>query len=106
MKVSLSDVSYISSLAHLELTGEEMGRMVQDLNAILGHIETLNELDTSEIEPMAALSLGNSEGKNGRDPLDGLRADQPRLPLPHNEALVNAPVHNEDFFKVPKVIER
>ena len=46
--VSEQDVSYVADLAHLDLTAEERARMLKDLNSILGYIERLNQLDTSE----------------------------------------------------------
>ena len=52
-KVTESDVLYVADLANLELTAEEKGRMVRDLNSILEHVEMLNELDTSNVPPLA-----------------------------------------------------
>jgi len=52
--VSLADVRRVAELASLELTEAEQQRMVKDLNAILGHIAELGEVDTSAVEPMAA----------------------------------------------------
>ena len=46
--VSEKDVSYVADLAHLELTAEERARMLKDLNSILGYIERLNQLDTTQ----------------------------------------------------------
>ena len=43
----------MADLANLELTAEEKGRMIRDLNSILEHIEMLNELDTSDVPPLA-----------------------------------------------------
>ena len=54
--VSEKDVSYVADLAHLELTEEERARMLKDLNSILGYIDRLNELDTSNVEPMAQVA--------------------------------------------------
>ena len=112
MKVAEKDVSYVADLSNLELTGEERERMVRDLNSILGHIDTLEKLDTSNVEPMAQVSdrYGVDESKQGserfayasrEDVLEGLRES-----LPHKEALANAPDSDGTFFKVPKVIER
>ncbi len=52
MKVTEKDVTYVADLANLELSGEERAGMVRDLNSILGYIDRLNELDTSNVEPM------------------------------------------------------
>lgn len=112
MKITEKDVAYVASLGNLELSAEESGRMVRDLNSILGYIDSLNELDTSNVPPMAQVSdkYGVDASKQGSDRfayasrediLEGLRKS-----LPHDVALANAPDADGTFFKVPKVIER
>jgi aspartyl-tRNA(Asn)/glutamyl-tRNA(Gln) amidotransferase subunit C len=112
MKVTDKDVSYVAELANLELTAEERTGMLRDLNSILQYIDRLNELDTTEVPPMAQVSdrYGVDVSKQGsegfayasrEDVLEGLRKS-----LPHEEALGNAPDADDQFFKVPKVIER
>ncbi len=112
MKVNEKDVNYVAELANLELTEDERTRMVRDLNSILGHIDMLNELDTSNVQPMAQVSdrYGVDESKKGRerfvyasreDVREGLRKS-----LPHDIALANAPDTDGTFYEVPKVIER
>jgi len=105
--VSEKDVSYVADLAHLELTDKERGRMLKDLNSILGYIDRLNELDTSNVEPMAQVAsrYGERKGEAGAF-ASVMRSDAPRPSLPREEALRNAPVSDGTFFKVPKVIER
>src|ERR1700758_1555583 len=112
MKVTDKDVTYVADLANLELTDDERTGMVRDLNSILDYIDRLNELDTSNVEPMAQVSdrYGVDQSKQGserfayasrEDLLEGLRKS-----LPHEEALSNAPDADGTFFRVPKVIER
>lgn len=112
MKVTEQDVAYVAELANLDLTEEERTGMLRDLNSILDYIDRLNELDTSDVAPMAQVSdcYGVDEAKQGserfayamrEDILEGLRKS-----LPHQEALANAPDADQDFFRVPKVIER
>jgi len=112
MKVTEKDVAYVAELANLELSDEERTGMLRDLNSILDYVDRLNELDTSSVPPMAQVSDrygvdGLKQGSerfsyaNREDILEGLRKS-----LPHNEALANAPDADEDFFRVPKVIER
>src|ERR1700756_315706 len=112
MKVTEKDVAYVAELANMELSGQERTAMVRDLNSILEYIDRLNELDTSDVPPMAQVSdrYGVDESKQGsarfayasrEDVLEGLRKS-----LPHEEALANAPDADDDFFRVPKVIER
>ena len=69
MKVTDKDVAYVADLANLELSGEERGGMLRDLNSILDYIERLNELDTSNVEPMAQVSdrYGVDESKQGSE---------------------------------------
>jgi aspartyl-tRNA(Asn)/glutamyl-tRNA(Gln) amidotransferase subunit C len=106
--VSEKDVSYVAELAHLELTEAERARMLKDLNSILGFIERLNELDTSDVEPMAQVSTRYSEltADPGERFRYVMRPDEPVPCLPHDEAIGNAPQTDGTFFKVPKVIER
>ena len=112
MKVSEKDVNYVAELANLELTEDERMRMVRDLNAILGHIDMLNELDTSNVAPMAQVAdrYGVDESKQGserfsyaarEDVREGLRKS-----LQHDVALANAPDTDGTFYEVPKVIEK
>jgi aspartyl-tRNA(Asn)/glutamyl-tRNA(Gln) amidotransferase subunit C len=112
MKVTEKDVSYVAEFANLDLTLEERTAMLRDLNSILEYVDRLNELDTSNVPPMAQVSdrYGVDEAKQGserfayatrEDILEGLRKS-----LPHDEALANAPDADETFFRVPKVIER
>jgi len=112
MKVTDKDVAYVADLANLELTEDERRGMLRDLNSILEYVDRLNELDTSDVPPMAQVSdrYGIDETKQGserfayalrEDVLYGLRPS-----LPHQEALANAPDADEEFFRVPKVIER
>lgn len=107
--VSEKDVSYVADLAQLELTPEERGRMLKDLNAILGYIERLNQLDTANVEPMAQVSSRygvSKDAKPGEAFAYAMRADELRPSLPHEEAMKNAPQSDGTFFKVPKVIEK
>src|SRR4029077_9627459 len=69
MKVTEKDVAYVADLANLELTVEERVRMLQDLNSILQHIDSLNELDTAGVQPMAQVSdrYGMDESKQGSE---------------------------------------
>ena len=112
MKVTDKDVSYVAELANLELTEDERKKMLRDLNSILEYIDRLNELDTSNVPPMAQVSdrYGVDQSKQGSDRFAyASREDvleELRKSLPHDEALANAPDADENFFRVPKVIER
>lgn len=112
MKVTENDVSYVAELANMELTSDERQRMLRDLNSILEYIDRLNQLDTTNVPPMAQVSdrFGIDQAKQGsarfsyatrEDIVEGLRKS-----LPQEQALANAPDSDGTFFRVPKVIER
>lgn len=107
MKVTDKDVQYVAELANLELTDEERQRMLRDLNSILEYVDRLNQLDTSGVPPMA--QVRGFAGDISAKPSSAMRDDKLyglRPPLPHEEALGNAPESDGIFFLVPKVIER
>lgn len=99
MTLSDKEVRYVADLANLRLSEEEVHRMAHDLGQILTHIEQLNELDTSDVEPMAQVLYDADETAT-------LREDVPRTPLGNHEALANAGASGAGYFKVPKVIEK
>lgn len=103
--VSEKDVTYVAELAHLDLTEAERTRMLKDLNSILDYIDRLNELDTTNVEPMSQVAARYGAGNDDKF-AGAMRPDEPRPCLPHDEALRNAPKSDGVFFKVPKVIER
>jgi aspartyl-tRNA(Asn)/glutamyl-tRNA(Gln) amidotransferase subunit C len=79
--------------------------MTHDLDGILTHIDKLNELDTSNVEPMAQVLEASGDTASG-DHQSTLRDDVERPPLGNALALANAPLAAAGYFKVPKVIER
>ena len=113
-EVTLEDVRRVAQLANLELTPEEEPRMQRDLNAILGHVAQLAELDTAGVEPMAQVGdvlVLAGLGKAGLDLMglgkgEALRLDAVRPSIDRRAVMVSAPETDGRFFKVPKVIER
>ena len=99
MKITEQDVRRVAELGNLALTEEEVARMAHDLDGILTHIDKLNELDTSGVEPMAQVLYDAEETAT-------LREDKERAPLSNADALANAPTPGSGYYKVPKVIER
>ncbi len=99
MNLSEKEVRYVADLANLRLSEDEVNRMSHDLGEILTHIEQLNQLDTTEVDPMAQILFQEDETA-------ALREDIPHVSLTNHEALANAPVSGAGYFKVPKVIER
>jgi aspartyl-tRNA(Asn)/glutamyl-tRNA(Gln) amidotransferase subunit C len=102
--VTMEEVRRVAELANLELTAEEEPRMQRDLNAILGHIAQLNELDTAGVPPMA--QVGEVLGGVLEDRGESLRVDAVRPSLDRGAVMAEAPETDGRFFKVPKVIER
>ena len=99
MKLTEQDVRAVADLANLALTDDEVARMCHDLDEILTHIDKLNELDTSGVEPMAQVLFDAGETAT-------LREDRERPPVGTEAALANAPLSGAGYFKVPRVIER
>ena len=99
MKVTDHEVAYVAELANLELTSDERTRLLRDLNSVLEYVDRLNELDTSNVRPMAQVSVTGESNRD--DVLEGLRKS-----LPREVVLANAPDTDGTFFRVPKVIER
>ena len=99
MKITEPEVRRVAELANLALSDQEITRMARDLDGILTHIDKLNELETSNVEPMAQV-LSNAEETAT------LREDRELPCLSNTDALANAPLTAGGYFKVPKVIER
>ena len=99
MKITEKEVRYVAGLANLSLSQEEILKFAADLDDILTHMEKLNELDTTGVEPMAQVLFEADETAT-------LREDIERPPLENVVALANAPMSGGGYFKVPKVIER
>jgi len=95
MSVTKKDVDYVADLARLQLTEEESESLVNDLNQILDYINTLKEVDTSDVEPLEHVIELEYR----------LRDDTAKEPLSHEDALKNAPDADSDYFRVPRVIE-
>jgi aspartyl-tRNA(Asn)/glutamyl-tRNA(Gln) amidotransferase subunit C len=95
MKLTREEVQRVAMLARLRLTAEEEERLTEQLDNILHYMEKLNQLDTSEVEPLAhAVDITNAfrdDKVTNRPNVDAL--------------LANAPARDETFFKVPKIIE-
>lgn len=95
MKITQKDVEHVARLARLTLAPEELELMTSQMDAILGYVDKLNELDTEGIEPTAhAVPMANA-----------FRADENRTSIGIERALQNAPQAGDDCFTVPKVIE-
>ena len=95
MSDSEFDIKYVANLARIALTPEEEARLGSQLGDILGYVKKLEELDISDVEPMAhAVPLDNV-----------LRADEVQPSISIDEALANAPKAANGLFVVPKIVE-
>ncbi len=99
MALTEKDVRYVAELAHLELTPEEVRNFLPQLDSILEYMQALNELDTSQVEPMAQVISSAAENP-------ALRSDESIKTFGQDEALGNAPERGAAWFKVPRVIDR
>jgi aspartyl-tRNA(Asn)/glutamyl-tRNA(Gln) amidotransferase subunit C len=89
------DVPYLARLARLELSQEEIDLFGGQLGRILDHVEQMNKLDISGIEPTAhAISV-----------FDVIREDAVTESLPKQTILENAPHNANGLFLVPKVLD-
>jgi aspartyl-tRNA(Asn)/glutamyl-tRNA(Gln) amidotransferase subunit C len=105
-EVSEEQVRQVAALANLELTSEELPGMGRDLNAILGYIAQLNELDMAKVAPMAQVSEILPDAPRGDAEETPLREDTPVPCLERAPVMQAAPETDGAFFKVPQVIGR
>jgi aspartyl-tRNA(Asn)/glutamyl-tRNA(Gln) amidotransferase subunit C len=97
MSITRKDVEYVARLARLELSEDEQERYAGQLENILKYVDTLNEVDTSSVQPTNhALKLTNVWRE------DVCLQSSAEL---REQLLNNAPERDGDFFKVKKVIE-
>ncbi|MBL8175500.1 MAG: Asp-tRNA(Asn)/Glu-tRNA(Gln) amidotransferase subunit GatC [Bryobacterales bacterium] len=99
MKITIDQVRYVAGLANLSLNEDEIARMAHDLDEILSHMDKLNEIDTSNVEPMAQVLFEAGDQAT-------LRADIERPTLSNEDALACAAISGSGYFKVPRVIEK
>ena len=96
MTIDNKTVEEIAHLARLEFNEEDKPEMVKDMNRMLAFVNKLNELDTTGIEPLVYMTSETNI----------LRTDEVVVSITQQEALKNAPKHDSDYFKAPKVIEK
>ena len=98
MPITKTDVEKIAELARLELTQEETESFTEQLGSILSYIDKLNEIDTTDVEPMSHSTTAGGDTEYAR------RDDHSRPGLGQQLATENAPDAEAGYFKVPKVI--
>jgi aspartyl-tRNA(Asn)/glutamyl-tRNA(Gln) amidotransferase subunit C len=95
MSMTAEEVAKVALLARLRLSPGELETFTGQLNAIVGFVEQLGELDTSDVEPLA----------HGVEVRNAFRDDVRGPSLPREDALANAPKRNAESFLVPAVLE-
>ena len=96
MEVNDAMVDKLAHLSRLQFNETEKAEIKNDLQRMIVFVEKLNELDLDNAEPLLFMS----------DEVNVLREDEMKDALSEEEALKNAPVHNEQFFKGPKKIKK
>jgi aspartyl-tRNA(Asn)/glutamyl-tRNA(Gln) amidotransferase subunit C len=96
MQVDDALIEKLSRLAMLQFDAEEREEIKADLQKLIGFVDKLKELDTTGVEPLLHMAGGENV----------LRNDISGSMLTQEEALQNAPLHNQQAFLVPKVIKK
>ena len=96
MDVNDEMVEKLAHLSRLQFNETEKVEIKNDLQRMIGFVEKLNELNLDTVEPMLFMS----------DEVNVLRDDEIKGSISREEALKNAPFHDGQFFKVPKVIKK
>jgi aspartyl-tRNA(Asn)/glutamyl-tRNA(Gln) amidotransferase subunit C len=96
MQIDKDIVNKIAHLARLEVTEQETEELIQDMSRILDFMAKLNEVDTSNVEPLIYMT----------NEVNVLREDVMKHEITHQEALLNAPEQDGQHFLVAKVIEK
>jgi aspartyl-tRNA(Asn)/glutamyl-tRNA(Gln) amidotransferase subunit C len=96
MEVTDVLVEKIAHLARLDFPSQEKAAIKEDLQRMIHFVEKLEELDTTGVEPLLHMS----------DVVNNLREDEVEGSVSTADALKNAPLHNDRFFLVPKVIKK
>ena len=94
MAIEIETIKKVAHLARLELTAEEESQLSVDIEQILDWINQLDEVDTTGLEPVIHMHQN----------INSYREDVPNNDLTRDQALVNAPQKDEEYFKVVKVI--
>lgn len=95
MPITREQVDYVAHLSRLALSEEEKELFADQLDAILESMEKLNELDTTDVEPLVHIAPRSNV----------FREDEPGESLSREDALSNAPEQSEGCFKVPRIID-
>lgn len=96
MKITEEVVDHIAHLARLEFTGDSKKAIMEDMDNIVGFMDKLSEVETEGVEPLIFMS----------EEINVLREDEAKVSITQKEALKNAPKHDSDYFRIPKVLSK
>ena len=96
MEVNDTLIEKLAHLSRLKFDDAEKAAIKNDLQSMISFVEKLNELDTTGVEPLTHMS----------ENINVLREDEVKVSITREEALKNATLHDDRFFKVPKVIKK
>lgn len=91
--ITIQDVEHVAKLARLELTEEEKVKFSKQLGDVLKYVEQMNEVDTSNVEPLSHVVDFNNV----------MREDEIHYDCTKEQLMMNAPEEENGFFKVPKI---
>jgi aspartyl-tRNA(Asn)/glutamyl-tRNA(Gln) amidotransferase subunit C len=94
MNIDTKTIGKIAHLARLEFDEKSINAFSDDFNKILTWIDKLNEVNTDNVEPLVHMSAE----------VNVLREDVDKVTLTHEQALLNAPKKDSDYFRVPKFL--
>ncbi len=96
MKITEELIDHIAHLARLEFQGEDKVSIKKDMERMIEFVDKLSEVDTANVEPLIFMS----------EEINRLREDEPKVTVTHEEALLNAPKKDSDYFRIPKVLDK
>ncbi|MFM6934327.1 MAG: Asp-tRNA(Asn)/Glu-tRNA(Gln) amidotransferase subunit GatC [Flavobacteriales bacterium] len=96
MKITEEIIDHIAHLSRLEFQGEDKVSIQKDMERMIEFVDKLSEVDTSNVEPLIFMS----------EEINRLREDEPQVTVSHEEALMNAPKKDSDYFRIPKVLDK
>ncbi|MCX6186557.1 MAG: Asp-tRNA(Asn)/Glu-tRNA(Gln) amidotransferase subunit GatC [Bacteroidetes bacterium] len=96
MDINNETIDRLAELAKLEFTDAEKDSLKKDMSSIISYFEKLNEVNTDNVEPLIFMT----------DDVNRLREDVVIQNTSKQEALLNAPSKDSDYFRVPKVLDK
>ncbi len=96
MKITEEIIDHIAHLSRLEFEGEDKKVIIQDLERIVGMMDTLQQIPTDDVQPLIFMT----------EEFNALREDTAEVSLSQHKVLKNAPKKDSDYFRIPKVLDK